>query len=193
MNKQAKLNQKLAEQIADEIRKFKIVRKARILASERLGGYANKWDLYLLLMAILSSALLVVSLTLKDEGTARKVVSGCFSMYTVIIQYYVSTLNYRERALKFHYHHIEINKLKQELVSLNSLKASNRWRTFKVIMDKYDMLLQQQENHSELDYYGAKGMDSKFTRDFSLDNIFVNIQPLIIIGFVLAYILVGGM
>ena len=86
--------------IQDEIRKLKIVRRARILASERLGGYASKWDMYLLLMAILSSALLVISLIVPNEGLIKKVVSGCFSMYTVIIQYYVSTLNYRERALK---------------------------------------------------------------------------------------------
>ena len=43
---------KLDEMIQDEIRKLKIVRRARILASERLGGYASKWDMYLLLMAI---------------------------------------------------------------------------------------------------------------------------------------------
>ena len=92
--------EKLDEMIQDEIRKLKIVRRARILASERLGGYASKWDMYLLLMAILSSALLVISLIVPNEGLIKKVVSGCFSMYTVIIQYYVSTLNYRERALK---------------------------------------------------------------------------------------------
>ena len=103
--------EKLDKMIQDEIRKLKIVRRARILASERLGGYASKWEMYLLWMAILSSALLVISLIVPNEGLIKKVVSGCFSMYTVIIQYYVSTLNDRERALKFHDHHIEINKL----------------------------------------------------------------------------------
>ena len=70
---------KLDEMIQDEIRKLKIVRRARILASERLGGYASKWDMYLLLMAILSSALLVISLIVPNEGLIKKVVSGCFS------------------------------------------------------------------------------------------------------------------
>ena len=63
---------KLDEIIQDEIRKLKIVRRARILASERLGGYASKWDMYLLLMAILSSALLVISLIVPNEGLIKK-------------------------------------------------------------------------------------------------------------------------
>ena len=36
---------KLDEMIQDEIRKLKIVRRARILASERLGGYASVFTL----------------------------------------------------------------------------------------------------------------------------------------------------
>ena len=183
---------KLDESIQDEIRKLKIVRRARILASERLGGYANKWDMYLLWMAILSSALLVISLLVKDEGLIRKVVSGCFSLYTVIIQYYVSTLNYRERALKFHYHHIEINKLKESLQGLSNHEYNFKTRNakFKVIVEKYNLLLQQQENHSEYDYRRAKYKEIQ-QRDFSMENIFVNIQPLFILLFILAYCFLG--
>lgn len=192
-NKKIKYNmRKLDESIQDEIRKLKIVRRARILASERLGGYANKWDMYLLWMAILSSTLLVISLLVKDEGLIRKVVSGCFSFYTVIIQYYVSTLNYRERALKFHYHHIEINKLKESLLGLliQDYDFKNKNEKFKVIVEKYDLLLQQQENHSEYDYRRAKYKEVQ-QRDFSMENIFVNIQPLLIILFILAYYFLG--
>ena len=192
-NKKLKYNmRKLDESIQDEIRKLKIVRRARILASERLGRYASKWDMYLLLMAILSSALLVISLLVNNESLARKVVSGCFSMYTVIIQYYVSTLNYRERALKFHYHHIEINKLKESLQGLliQDYDFKNKNEKFKVIVEKYDLLLQQQENHGDYDYYSAKYKDIR-QRDFSMDNIFVNIQPMIIIFFILAYWMLG--
>lgn len=192
-NKKLKYNmRKLDESIQDEIRKLKIVRCARILASERLGGYANKWDMYLLWMAILSSALLVISLLVKDEGLIRKVVSGCFSLYTVIIQYYVSTLNYRERALKFHYHHIEINKLKESLQGLSNHGYNFKTRNakFKVIVEKYNLLLQQQENHSEYDYRRAKYKEVQ-QRDFSMENIFVNIQPLFILLFILAYCFLG--
>ena len=192
-NKKLKYNmRKLDESIQDEIRKLKIVRRARILASERLGGYANKWDMYLLWMAILSSALLVISLLVKDEGLIRKVVSGCFSLYTVIIQYYVSTLNYRERALKFHYHHIEINKLKESLQGLSNHGYNFKTRNakFKVIVEKYNLLLQQQENHSEYDYRRAKYKEVQ-QRDFSMENIFVNIQPLFILLFILAYCFLG--
>lgn len=192
-NKKLKYNmRKLDESIQDEIRKLKIVRRARILASERLGGYANKWDMYLLWMAILSSALLVISLLVKDEGLIRKVVSGCFSLYTVIIQYYVSTLNYRERALKFHYHHIEINKLKESLQGLSNHEYNFKTRNakFKVIVEKYNLLLQQQENHSEYDYRRAKYKEIQ-QRDFSMENIFVNIQPLFILLFILAYCFLG--
>ena len=185
--------EKLDEMIQDEIRKLKIVRRARILASERLGGYASKWDMYLLLMAILSSALLVISLIVPNEGLIKKVVSGCFSMYTVIIQYYVSTLNYRERALKFHYHHIEINKLKESLqwLSLQGYNFKKKNAKFKVIVEKYNLILQQQENHSEYDYHRAKCKEMR-QLDFSMDNIFVNIQPIVIILFILSYLFLGG-
>ena len=86
-NKNVKNNNldKLDEMIQDEIRKLKIVRRARILASERLGGYASKWDMYLLLMAILSSALLVISLIVPNEGLIKK--SG-FRMFFYVYSYH---------------------------------------------------------------------------------------------------------
>ena len=114
-------------------------------------------------------------------------------MYTVIIQYYVSTLNYRERALKFYYHHIEINKLKESLqwLSLQGYNFKKKNAKFKVIVEKYNLILQQQENHSEYDYHRAKCKEIR-QLDFSMDNIFVNIQPIVIILFILSYLFLGG-
>ncbi|MBM7636634.1 SLATT domain-containing protein [Streptococcus saliviloxodontae] len=178
--------------LADSIRRLKIVRKSRINTSERLGNYSSKWEMYLLVFSILSTILLVISIGLKDETTSRKIISGCFSMYTIILQYFVSTLNYRERALKFDYHQLEIENLIQDFQNIECEDEEIKKNKYPIIMEKYQILLQGQENHSDLDYRKANKEDSKYTRDFSLDNIFVNLQPIIGIVFVLFYIYWNG-
>ncbi|WP_203261483.1 SLATT domain-containing protein [Streptococcus uberis] len=187
-------NMTIEYRIKDSIRRLKIVRKSRIYTSERLGNYSSKWEMYLLIMSILSSMLLVVSLAVKDETTSSKIISGCFSMYTIILQYFVSTLNYRERALKFDYHQLEVENMIQDLqfLEIQNQDLTNVQEQYKTIMEKYQILLQGQENHTDLDYKRTSLTDSKYLKDFSLDNCFVNMQPIIIITFMFLYWFFSG-
>ena len=84
-----------------------IVRSARINTSKRLYEYAEKWELIFLAMSIMSTGLLVYSL-INPENKDRLALSALFSIYSLLVQNFVAKLNYNERALKLHYHQLEL-------------------------------------------------------------------------------------
>ncbi|MDQ0221659.1 SLATT domain-containing protein [Streptococcus moroccensis] len=176
----------LKYRIEEAIKRLKKIRKSRILASERMYKYANRWNIIIFVMSITSAMFLIISLV-KVEQDTRKILSACFSIYTLTLQYFVSTLNYRERGLKFHYHQIEMHNLILQLDSLLYKKVSNKAIKYNQIMEQYQSLLQSQENHTELDYVRAKGADNSLVRDLGLDSIFIIVQPIVVILFLVFY------
>lgn len=215
-------NTKLRELfIDDEIEKkiysIDIVRTARIKASERLYKYSAAWDFLFLGMNIVSVALLIVSLLPLPINNSKSglMISASFSLYTMLVQYFCSAQNYNERALKYHYHQLELEnfvlQLKNIFLKHNTEEGAysdlDRFRRYRAIIEKYQISLQGYENHEDVDYriakrqharnseepenqdeldYFQKFLSWKEIKDFSPDNIFIYLQiPIVIIVIVL--------
>ena len=182
--------------IRDEINKkingYNRTRDNRIHASERLYSYSSKWDTVFFIMNIIAVSLVIGSLM--NIGSHVEIfVSSCFSLYTVILQYYYNCLNYKERALKYHYQQLEIEKYILELKELLRLDKTNSEleERYKVIWNRYISTLSATENHSKFDdetvIFNKEG-SGKRPRDFSADNILYYLNIVVIILIITLYV-----
>ena len=122
-------------------------------------------------------------------------ISSCFSLYAVILQYYYNTLNYKERALRFHYQQLEIEKYILELKKLLRVVQddSELEKQYDIIWNKYLITLLGTENHSRFDdeevlYDREKSIKKlKKPRDFSLDNFLFYINFILIMSVTVFY------
>ena len=134
------------------------VRAARINTSKRLYEYAEKWELIFLAMSIISTGLLVYSL-INPENKDRLALSALFSIYSLLVQNFVAKLNYNERALKLHYHQLELEDFLLELKSIifqKSLSDDDKINKYQQIMSRYQISLRGNENHADFDHKSAK-------------------------------------
>ena len=134
------------------------VRAARINTSKRLYEYAEKWELIFLAMSLVSTGLLVYAL-INPENKARLALSALFSIYSLLVQNFVAKLNYNERALKLHYHQLELEDFLLELKSIifqNNLNEDEKIDKYQQVMFKYQISLRGNENHSDYDHKFAK-------------------------------------
>ncbi|MFU2181997.1 SLATT domain-containing protein [Streptococcus pluranimalium] len=210
------------DEIENKIFSIDVVRTARIKASGRLYKYSEYWDFMFLVMNVISVALLITSLLPLsiNESNSGLMISAFFSLYTMLVQYFCSTLNYNERALKYHYHQLELenfilqlkNLLLYEKIEGNVKSEQEKFLRYKTILEKYQISLQGYENHSDLDYRIARKQIERYTKDdnkdelknnwekiiqwflfkdFTIDNIFIYLQVPIIIFIVFGYIWVA--
>jgi len=134
------------------------VRAARINTSKRLYEYAEKWELIFLAMSLVSACLLVYAL-INPENKARLALSALFSIYSLLVQNFVAKLNYNERALKLHYHQLELEDFLLELKSIifqKNLNEEEKIDKYQQVMFKYQISLRGNENHSDYDHKFAK-------------------------------------
>lgn len=134
------------------------VRAARINTSKRLYEYAEKWELIFLAMSLVSTGLLVYAL-INPENKARLALSALFSIYSLLVQNFVAKLNYNERALKLHYHQLELEDFLLELKSIifqKNLNEDEKIDKYQQVMFKYQISLRGNENHSDYDHKFAK-------------------------------------
>ena len=147
------------------------VRAARINTSKRLYEYAEKWELIFLAMSIMSTGLLVYSL-INPENKDRLALSALFSIYSLLVQNFVAKLNYNERALKLHYHQLELEDFLLELKSIifqKSLSDEDKINKYQQIMSRYQISLRGNENHSDFDHKYAKKYQKKiWSRQFTI-------------------------
>ena len=110
----------IADEIENKIFSIDVVRTARIKASGRLYKYSESWDFMFLVMNVVSVALLITSLLPLpiNKSNSGLMISAFFSLYTMLVQYFCSTLNYNERALKYHYHQLELENFILQLKNL---------------------------------------------------------------------------
>lgn len=162
--------------------------------STRLKNYSSNWKLVFFGLNIEAVTFIILSLggekvSAKFDGTLFSVLVGVFSIYVILLQYYINELNYNERALKIHYHQLDIEdliiRLKELIVCRNS--KENKKNEFKMIEDymvilhEYQTILKNNENHDPVDHLksikeslGVK--DSHQVSDFTIDNIILNIN-----------------
>lgn len=184
----------IREEINKKIEGFNRTRDNRIHASERLYSYSNKWDFIFFVMNILAVVFLIFSL-MNVESHKGLFISSCFSLYAVILQYYYNTLNYKERALRFHYQQLEIEKYILELKKLLRVVQddSELEKQYDIIWNKYLITLLGTENHSRFDdeevlYDREKSIKKlKKPRDFSLDNFLFYINFILIMSVTVFY------
>ncbi|MGL5898157.1 MAG: SLATT domain-containing protein [Lactobacillaceae bacterium] len=193
---------------------FKRTRLNRISASERLKKYSSRWNLLFLIMNSLAIFLVIVSIKAPMKSGIDVIISGCFSIYIILLQYFISNQNYRERSLKFHYEQLEIDKLRYDLKKLIYSQSSfdDRENEYGAIIDKYMISLKNNENHEKVDdeqnkyindchekvddvqetqknkYF--KNIIKKF--DLTMDNMFIYFNVLLIICLVVLLVYLYG-
>lgn len=154
----------ILSEIEKKINTLNITRNNRIAMSLRLKKYSERWKLVFFGMNIEAVIFVLLSISgneihFKFDGPIFGVLSGIFSVYVILIQYYINELNYNERALKVHYHQLDIEDLVLRLKGLiignnnesNKLEEKYLIDYFNTIMFEYQVILKNNENHDPVD------------------------------------------
>lgn len=177
----------IQEEIDHKINTLNKTRNNRINASERLYSYSNKWNIVFFFMNVIAVIMLVTSIYSKGSST-KTMISGIFSLYTIITQYVYNSLNYRERALKFHYNELELESQILELKNL-SRRAQKAFSDeyvlelkYKAIIEKYIATLKGYENHDNIDNIRSNNPNKHliFIKDIDFYFFIINIITLLV-------------
>ena len=177
----------IQEEIDHKINTLNKTRNNRINASERLYSYSNKWNIVFFFMNVIAVIMLVTSIYSKGSST-KTMISGIFSLYTIITQYVYNSLNYRERALKFHYNELELESQILELKNL-SRRAQKAFSDeyvlelkYKAIIEKYIATLKGYENHDNIDNIRSNNPNKHliFIKDIDFYFFIINIKTLLV-------------
>lgn len=167
---------KINDLIDDSIIDFKRTRTNRLKASERLKKYKDRWDRLTFFLNV--SAVIITMIALIIQTDRFEHIASIYSIYVILLQYYLATLDYNNRSLKLHYEQLELNDLRTELKLLlinNDLSDAIKLDQYNNIFDKYQTSLRNNENHSKLD-----DTTDCCKKDFSFDNIFINVNILVL-------------
>jgi hypothetical protein len=187
-------------EIVKKINTFDTIRNYRINMSIRLKTYSEKWKLVFFFLNIEAVIFIVLSLGGKDINERLSsplfgVISGVFSIYVILIQYYINELNYNERSLKVHYHQLDIEdlilRLKELMIKKNSSSENvpdenYLMEKFEAILHEYQTILKNNENHDSVDrersIQAKEDSNKKIKKalDFTVDNITLHINLLLI-------------
>lgn len=188
----------IRKEIEKKINTLNKTRNIRINMSLRLKKYSEQWKAVMFLLNIEAVIFILLSLgsqTLNQilSNNLFSIVSGVFSIYVILIQYYIGELNYNERALKVHYHQLDIEdlilRLKDLKIKENTMEESNLIYEFNRIMNEYQTVLKNNENHDPVDYKTyiretSKDKENlKRVRDFTVDNIVLKFNLILSILF----------
>jgi hypothetical protein len=135
----------------------------------------------------------VIFVILSLAGIASKnpmfnISSGVFSIYVILIQYFINEFNYNERALRIHYHQLDIEdlilRLKALIIRSNTeeeiIDDKEKIRNFEVIMHEYQTVLKNNENHDKVDNK-INEQEGNTAKDFTIDNFILKINILIVL------------
>ncbi|MDH5163927.1 SLATT domain-containing protein [Heyndrickxia oleronia] len=208
MHKEYK-NITILSEIEGKINTLNRTRNNRIEMSKRLKKYSDKWKLVFFCLNIEAVIFVLLSLGGKEVEPSFayrdfSLIAGIFSIYVILLQYYVNELNYNERALKTHYHQLDIEdlilKLKNLLLDNNKQQSDIDEKSlivkFDTIMFEYQSILKNNENHDPVDdaknKYTAfkeekekenknnddenKERSKKKIKDFTVDNILLHVN-----------------
>lgn len=191
----------LEQAITKKIKGMNRTRNNRINASRRLYNYKEHWDFIFLVMNVFAIILLILSISNIDISHLT-VISNIFSLYALILQYYINNFNYSERALRFHFQELEIEKslleLKELLREVSIGESDNECennKKFTNIIEKYVIEIKGTENHSSYDdmkrdYDENKNYQARKPRDFSMDKIIIVINYFVLV-FAATYLFLG--
>jgi len=210
----------IKDKIKEQIEAIDTTRRTRIHFSKRLSNYSRRWRFIFFVINIEAVIFVLLSLTNTIEtikvgpmNVSFNLVSGIFTIYVILLQYYISVLNYNERARQVHYHQLEIQDLKLQLemlfVKTNApeIKMTDKMMVeqFQQIINQYQLALKNNENHRMIDYDRTmfrkamsdyrKGKSSekpkgKEKKDLTIDMLLIgaNMTLTVIMFFVLLYV-----
>lgn len=191
----------LNHEIQKKINGWKRTRYNRINISERLKKYSAHWNNIMFFMNAFAIILTITSLKFPLNNEIDTVITGCFSIYVILLQYFLANQNYEKRSLKFHYEQLEIEKLRYSLKKLlrdSSLSYQQKQEKYISISNQYLISLKNNENHEKLDDKAVKdeldkskeksnnasSSKNKSFHDKSLDNIFFYLNLVLFVGVV---------
>lgn len=158
----------LKEKITEDINRNKVVRNARIKASERLRNYANRWGTVFFILnaiAVIYACTSISNIILKNHSKILSLVSTIFSLYVILLQDFISKKNYSERSLGMHYHQLQLKRINEKLIMLQldimndnneDKKLGEVFKIYYSIQEERNVSLLGYENHNERDYRLAK-------------------------------------
>lgn len=187
--------QNLDQEIQKKINGWKRTRYNRINISERLKKYDSYWNTIIFFMNVFAIGLTIISLKFPLKTGIDTVFAGCFSMYVILLQYFLANQNYKTRSLKFHYEQLEIEKLRfalKKLLRNSSLSCQEKQEEYTSISNQYLISLKNNENHDKIDDKFLKNENSRCDEenkknvfDTSLDKMFIWLNLLIFLGVVI--------
>lgn len=185
------------EEVEKRISGFKRTRLNRISASERLKKYSSRWNLLFFIMNSLAIIMVILSIKLPLKSGFDAMISGCFSIYIILLQYFISNQNYSERSLRFHYEQLEIEEMIYELKQLiyNKDVFLDIKMEYKSIIDKYIISLKNNENHEKIDdekntLEDNNSIDRRNKLDITMDNIFIYFNMVLVICLIFLLVLI---
>ncbi|MDR7669379.1 SLATT domain-containing protein [Bacillus altitudinis] len=190
----------IISEIETKINTLNRTRNNRIEMSKRLKKYSDKWKIIFFWLNIEAVIFVLLSLGGKEvepslSNSGFSLIAGVFSIYVILLQYYVNELNYNERALKTHYHQLDIEdlilKLKKLFLEKNNSNSDDKSliERFDVIMFEYQSILKNNENHDSVDdakhrfnkIIEDKEFKKKKIKDFTVDNILLHVNMVILL------------
>lgn len=185
----------IEKEIVKKIGSINSVRTARIVASDRLKNLSNRWNTLLFFFNVFAIIFVITSLVL-ESNKSLIVLTSSYTLYVILLQYYISVKNYDERSLRFHYHQLELEsnilelKLLVDIINNENLSADKRTKlveNYNFIMEKYQLNLRDIENHSPGDFKVGKNLT--FIERWNIDNFFLIINIILLIGSFIIYLL----
>lgn len=181
----------IKQEINKKIKSIDTVRDSRIYASKRLENYAKQWNFLFLLLNILAVVFVITSLTdIADKNFL--IITSCYTLYVILLQYFISLQNYNERALRFHYHQLELEKsiidLKIILIKYRKFGEAKLIQEYKQVIKEYSLNLTNSENHIDSDFIYAKDKKLTFVEKINLDVFVVIMNYIILIVLIMFYV-----
>jgi hypothetical protein len=157
--------------------------------SIRIKKYSEQWKLVFFILNMEAVIFVILSLAgIASKNPMFNISSGVFSIYVILIQYFINEFNYNERALRIHYHQLDIEdlilRLKALIIRSNTeeeiIDDKEKIRNFEVIMHEYQTVLKNNENHDKVDNK-INEQEGNTAKDFTIDNFILKINILIVL------------
>lgn len=190
-------------EINKKINTLNRTRNNRLEMSKRLKGYSDRWKFVFFFLNIEAVIFVLLSIAGKEinpnfPSDSFSLIAGVFSIYVILLQYYINEMNYNERALKAHYHQLDIEdlilalkKIIMENNNKNLMLEGNLIDRFDNVMSDYQSILKNNENHDLVDdkrnnqttvlkETDNKKKEEKRVKDFTTDNILLYLNKLVV-------------
>ena len=168
--------------IEDAIKDLKRTRSNRISKSERFKSYNSKWNTLFFVTNVGTIIAILITYTKIEASDLSIFITNSFSIYLILLQYFLSTLDYSARSLKLHYEQLEINELRMQLKLLLVSESPDKASEFRHLFEKYSISLKNNENHDAYDDKSNKRWD------MTSDNIFFDLNVIFIIIIIVLFV-----